>query len=121
MLPRLLPSLRPALRRLLAHGGLALALLLAQLGAVSHFYTAHRLEAQAAEQVVKLKAGHGGQAGEVCELCLAYSIFGGTPPVSYDSIAVTLRANPLGEPHAHGAPFYPFLPYASRAPPLLTA
>ncbi len=116
-----LPRLRPTLRRAFAHAGLAIALLFAQMGAASHFYTAHKLEAQATELAAKLKTGHGGQASEMCELCLVYSIFGGSPPVSYDSVAVTLRANPLAQPHAHGAPFYPFLSYASRAPPSLTA
>lgn len=119
---KLLPRLRPALRRAIVHAGLAFALLFAQIGLVNHFYTAHPLESADAQLSVKLKVEHGGQAGELCHLCLAYSIFGNAPPAEYGSnIAVAVRAAPVGERHAHAAPFQPFVSYASRAPPSLTA
>jgi hypothetical protein len=125
----LLPRPRSALRRLCAHAALALAMLFAQMGAASHLYTAHRLDTQATAQAteqatetaLKLKTEHGGQASETCQLCLAYSIFGGAPPVQYDSAAVTSRVDAWTLPQAHVAPFFPFLSYASRAPPGLTA
>jgi hypothetical protein len=118
---KLLPRLRPALRRVIAHAGLAFALLFAQMGLVNHFYTAHTLDSGAAELAVKLKVQHGGQASELCHLCLAYSIFGGTAPVEYGSSAVPTPATAISLPRAHRAPFYSFVSYASRAPPGLSA
>ena len=118
---KLLPSLRPALRRAIVHAGLAFALLFAQFGLVNHFYTAHPFDSADTQLSVKLKVEHNGQAAELCHLCLAYSIFGSTPPVEYGSSAVAVRAARLGEHHAHTAPFHPFVFYASRAPPSLAA
>ena len=118
---KLLPRLRPALRRAIAHAGLAFALLFAQMGLVNHFYTAHSLDSGATELAVKLKVEHGGQASELCHLCLAYSIFGGAAPVEYGSSAVSTPATAVSQARAHGSPFYSFVSYASRAPPRLTA
>jgi len=116
-----MPRLYSRLRRLFTHAGLALALLFAQVGLVNHIYTAHPLEPGASELSAKGKTEHGNQAGELCRVCLAYSVFGGSLPVHYDSQALPASALATAEPHAHGAPFQPFLSYASRAPPRLAA
>jgi hypothetical protein len=117
------------LRRLWAHAGLAVALLLAQLGMLGHSYTAHPLQvdaaqAQAAQALAageRLKAQHGGDARDVCSLCLAYSVLSGSLPVSYHLDALVLPVAAFAQPHTHRAPAYPFVSYASRAPPFLRA
>jgi hypothetical protein len=112
------------LRRLLAHAGLALALLLAQLGMLGHAYTAHPLQLDAAQAQAapaaageRLKAQHGSDARDSCSLCLAYSVFSGSLPVSYHLDALALPVAVFTQVHAHRAPAYPFVSYASRAPP----
>lgn len=110
------------LRRLLAHAGLALALLLAQLGMLGHAYTAHPLQAETAQSAAGKQApAHGSDARDVCSICLAYSVFSGSLPASYHFDAPFLPRIAYAAPHAHGSPQYPFLSYASRAPPSLRA
>jgi len=118
-----------ALRRLFAHAGLAIALLLAQLGMLGHAYTAHPLQldaaqaqaAQSAPAGERLKAQHGSDARDSCSLCLAYSVFSGSLPVAYHLDALALPVAAFAQGHAHHAPAYPFVSYASRAPPSLRA
>ncbi|HEY4375117.1 MAG TPA: hypothetical protein VGN52_24560 [Burkholderiales bacterium] len=117
-----LPSRVSSLRRLLAHAGLAFALLLAQLGMLGHTYTAHPLESRAAAQAAARNApekpapGHG-DARDVCSLCLAYSVFTGSLPSTFHLDAAFAERIAYLPPHAHGAPSFPFVSYASRAPP----
>ena len=116
-----LPFRVSPLRRLLAHAGLAFALLLAQLGMLGHTYTAHPLESRAEAQAArnapeKSQSGHS-DARDVCSLCLAYSVFSGSLPSTFHLDAALLERIAYLAPHAHGAPSFPFLSYASRAPP----
>jgi len=119
------PALSRSLRRLLAHAGLAVALLLAQMGMLGHAYTAHPLNVEAAPAVAAqaasagqgLKLQHSTDARDLCSLCLAYSVFAGSLPAAYHLDALALPVAAFTQPHAHGAPLYPFVSYASRAPP----
>jgi len=125
-LSRLRDHARP-LRRLLAHAGLAFALVLAQLGMLDHAYTAHPLRAAQADEgtvtgaaapaAEKSKGEPGSDARDLCSLCLAFSVLGGSLPATYHFDAPVLPVAEYFEPHAHGAPHFPFLSYASRAPP----
>ncbi|MDB5805004.1 MAG: hypothetical protein JWN73_2326 [Betaproteobacteria bacterium] len=116
------PAFPHSLRRLLAHAGLAVALLLAQMGMLGHAYTAHPLNVEAAPAVAARatpagKLQHGTDARDLCSLCLAYSVFAGSLPAAYHLDALALPVAVFVQPHAHGAPLYPFVSYASRAPP----
>jgi hypothetical protein len=126
-----LPTISQPLRRLLAHAGLAAALLLAQLGMLGHAYTAHPLNAEAAQAILiqaapataaqaapAAKLQHGTDARDLCSLCLAYSVFAGSLPTAFHLDALALPVAVFAQPHAHGAPLYPFVSYASRAPPV---
>ena len=120
-----LPAAPRSLPRLLAHAGLAVALLLAQLGMLGHAYTAHPLNLEAAQAGTaqaspagKIKPQHGSDARDICSLCLAYNVFAGSLPATYHLDALALPVAVFTQPHAHGAPFYPFVSYASRAPPV---
>lgn len=117
-----LPTTPHSLRRLLVHAGLTVALLLAQLGMLGHAYTAHPLNAEALPAVAAQaapagKLQHGTDARDICSLCLAYSVFAGSLPAAYHFDALALPVAVFAQPHSHGAPHYPFVSYASRAPP----